>query len=83
MHSGGRHHALMGMLHAAYDNSNAAQGSRCRSQNDPLSEEEISQPASYAFIRRFPVQARMDPLFEIDRRLRVRKEAQGRVDLFV
>jgi hypothetical protein len=83
MHSGGRHHALMGMLHAAYDNSNAAQSGCRRSQNDPLSEEEISQPASYAFIRRFAMQARMDPLFKINRRLRVRKEAQCRVNLFV
>jgi hypothetical protein len=83
MHSSGRHHALMRMLHTAYDDGNAAQRSRCRSQNDPLSEEEISQSASYAFIRRFAMQARMDPLFEINRWLRVRKEAQCRVDLLV
>jgi hypothetical protein len=73
----------MGMLHAAYDNSNAAQGSRCGSQNDPPSEEEISQPASYVFMCRFAMQARMDPLFEISWRPSVRKEAQGRVDLLI
>jgi len=83
MHSGCRHHALMGMLHAAYDDGNAAQSRRCRSQNDPLSEEEISQPGSYAFIRRFAMQTRMDSLFKINRWLRVRKEAQSRVDLLV
>ena len=83
MHSACRHHALMGMLHAAYDDGNADQSSRCCRQNDSLSEEEISQPASYAFIRRFTMQTRMDSLFKINRWLRVRKEAQGRVDLLV
>ena len=83
MHSSCRHHVLMGMLHTACDDGNAAQSSRRGSQNDPLSEEEISQPGSYAFIRRFAMQPRMDPLFEVNWRLRVRKDAQGRVDLFV
>jgi hypothetical protein len=74
---------LMGMLHAAYDDGNAAQSSRRRSQNDPLSEEEIPQSGSYAFMRRFAVQARMDPLFKISWRVRMRKEAQCRVNLLV